>query len=37
MSYKYRRKRPPISGINWIIQGPLQGQEVKRAILGSSE
>ena len=34
MSYKYHGKRPPISEINWIIQGLLQGQKV---ILGSSE
>ena len=32
--YKYHRKRPPISEINWIIQGHFK---VKRSILGSSE
>ena len=26
MSYKYHRKRPPISEINYTIQGHLQGQ-----------
>ena len=28
MLYKYHGKRPPISVINWIIQGHLQGQKV---------
>ena len=26
--YKYHEKRPPISEINWIMQGHLQGQKV---------